>query len=137
VTSATPEGGGTAGTDVRALAVGAAAGLAIALPAALLAQVADATSSGDDPPAVVLPLFLVTLTGLGVAGFVAASKRPDAPLRHGSLAALAAFVLVQGLGIARNLVAGNDVSIAAALFNATVATGLGVLGGYVAERRSR
>jgi putative membrane protein (TIGR04086 family) len=123
-------------TDLRALAVGVWVAVAVALPAVLVAQIADATSRGDDPPAIVYPLFVVTLAGLGLGGFVAASKRPDAPLRHGILAALVAFAVMQGIGVVRNLVAGNDIAVLAVAFNATVAALLGLVGGLVADRRS-
>jgi predicted permease len=123
-------------TDVRALAVGVWVAVAVALPAVLVAQIADAVAGGDDPPAIVYPLFVVTLAGLGLGGFVAASKRPDAPLRHGILAALVAFAVMQGIGVVRNLVAGNDIAVVPIAFNATGSALLGFVGALVADRRS-
>jgi putative membrane protein (TIGR04086 family) len=123
-------------TDLRALAVGVWVAVAVALPAVLIAQIADAVTSGEDPPVIVYPLFVVTLAGLGLGGFVAASKRPDAPLRHGILAALVAFAVMQGIGVVRNLVAGNDIAVVPIAFNATISALLGLVGGLVADRRS-
>jgi hypothetical protein len=97
------------GTRLRSVAVGAAAALALALPATLVAQILDATADdgiGDVP---LLALSALVMAGAAVGGWVVARRdvRPRAPLA--AAAGLIAMSLVQGLGVARRLVADEDV----------------------------
>jgi putative membrane protein (TIGR04086 family) len=119
--------------DLRAICTGMGIALAIAVPAALISQLFD---SGDSTNAgVVAVTFLAVLIGFGVGGYVAAQREPDAPLAHGAIAALAAFVLVQAIGVIRRSVAGDDIHWLTLPFNALLAAALGALGGLFANRR--
>lgn len=111
--------------DVRAVALGATAGFAVAFPGLVLGGLTDA---------VVFVLFV--FAGMTVAGFVAGSKRPDAPLTHGIVAALATYVVSAVIALALLLAKGDSVNPAVYVFNAGVAAGFGLFGGYLAERRS-
>lgn len=123
--------------DPRAVAVGAGVAIAICVPAAILAQVLDEAGSVDDDSPWLLVLFGVILVGLGVGGYGAAVRRLDAPLTNSSLAALAAYLLVQAVGAIRLLVLGEDVSWLAIPFFALLSASAGMAGGLVADHRAR
>jgi hypothetical protein len=119
--------------EPRAVLLGAAVALAIAVPFGLIAGlVLDAGSSG----AAVLPFFVVALAALLAGGFVAASKGPDAPLSSAAVAALAAYMTGQAITTVVNLVRGNDVHPVAIVFDAVLATSVGIVGGLLASRRN-
>ena len=121
--------------DGRAIAWGAVIAIGIAVPPILLYQgLHSADVIGDDSP-LALVFYVIAMVGFGTGGFVAGSKRPDAPILHGALAALAAFSTVQLISVARQLVRGDDISLLKIVFNALLAYGLGALGGYVAAVR--
>ena len=121
----------------RAVAVGAGIALAICVPAAILAQVLDEAGSVDDDSSWLLVLFAVILVGMGVGGHAAAVRRLDAPLTNGAVAALAAYLLVQGIGAVRLLASGDDVTWAAIPFFALLSAAAGMAGGLVADHRAR
>ncbi len=114
--------------DVRAVTIGAAIALGIAVPAALLGQL-----PGEDS-ALVFLFFAIILAGCVVGGFVAASKRPDTPLTHGALAALCAYLVVQAIAVILLTVRGEDVPVVVIVFNAFLAASAGLLGGMLADR---
>ena len=121
----------------RAVAIGAGIALAICVPAAILAQVLDEAGSVDDDSSWLLVLFAVILVGMGVGGHAAAVRRLDAPLTNGAVAALAAYLLVQGIGAVRLLASGDDVTWAAIPFFALLSAAAGMAGGLVADHRAR
>jgi hypothetical protein len=128
---------------VGVVAVGAAAGLAVALPAALVAQVADALSDDDVSAAITVPLVLLVLAGAAVAGSVAADRAGDrvalgrGPAAIGGAAGLVVIAVVQALGVARRLVADEDVAWGTIPVVALVAVGVAAAAGVVAARRPR
>jgi hypothetical protein len=97
--------------------LGAGVALAVALPAALVAQVADALAEGDDgaPAALTYPLAGLVLLGAAVGGRAVGRHvglgggRGRAPALGGA-AGLVAVTVVQVLGVARRLVADEDVA---------------------------
>ena len=121
------------------VALGAGVALAIALPAALLAQVLDALRNDDDSGGIATyVLAVMVLVGTSVGGGIAArasgtARRAVAALL-GAAAALVAIVLVLALGIARRLVAGEEVAWATAPATALVATLLGTIAGALRAR---
>lgn len=121
----------------RAVATGAAVALAICVPAAILAQVLDEAGTVDDDSSWLLVLFAVILVGMGVGGYVAATRRLDAPLTNSAVAALGAYLLVQTVGAVRLLVAGDDVTWVAIPFFALLSASAGMAGGLVADHRAR
>lgn len=127
-------------TDVvhpPAVAVGALVTLAVAVPAALIAQALDATDRVDDDSGWLIVLFLVIVGAMVGGGYVAAQRRPDAPLANGALAALSAYVLVQGIGVIRLLAAGDDVTWLALPVFALLSSASGMTGGLYADHRAR
>ena len=119
--------------DWRAVRLGAVAALALALPAGLVGAVVV----NDDSNNGVFVFFVLIMAGMLVGGFVAGSKRPDAPLMHGAVAALVAYVVAQALTLVVRLLDGSDLrSPVVYVFNTLLMASLGVVGGLVAERRN-
>ncbi|CAN5190626.1 hypothetical protein BH18ACT4_BH18ACT4_05380 [soil metagenome] len=75
------------------------------------------------------------LFGCSAGGYVAGTLRPDTPLIHGALASLAAYGVIQAIGLLLLIVRGDDIPIVVLVFNALLAASVGVLGGLVANRR--
>ena len=125
------------------VAVGAGAGLAVALPAALVAQVADAVADEDLSPAVTVPLVLLVLAGAAVAGSVTgdrASARAAlgrGPVLLGGAAGLVVIGVVQALGVARRLVADEEVAWETVPVVVVLAVALAAAAAVVAARRPR
>lgn len=122
---------------LRAVVVGAGVALAVSVPAALLAQALDEAGTVDDDSSWLLLLFLVVLAGMVAGGYVAASRRPDAPLTNGAVAAFAAYALVQTIGAIRLTVSGESVTWAAIPFFALLSSAAGVAGALIADHRTR
>lgn len=122
---------------LRAVAVGAAVALALAVPTALIAQLLDRSGPVDDNSLWLLVLFAVVVASMVTGGYVAASIRPDAPLTNSALAALAAYAIVQSIGVARLLVVGDPITWTAIPFFAFLSSAAGMAGGLVADVRAR
>lgn len=103
---------GRAGAGPVVLAVGAA--LAVALPAALLAQVLDALGAGDGLGAVAYLLAAVVLAGIAIGGWTAAGGVAKRSVRvavwRGAVTGATAVLVVLAVGIARRLAAGDEVA---------------------------
>jgi len=122
---------GRAGAGPVVLAVGAA--LAVALPAALLAQVLDAL--GDGLGAVAYLLAAVVLAGIAIGGWTAAGGVAKRSVRvavwRGAVTGATAVLVVLAVGIARRLAAGDEVAWstvpATVLLAAAISGGAGAL----------
>ncbi len=79
-------------------------------------------------------LFLVVVFGFVFGGFVAGRGNFGNAARHGAVAAVAAFLLLQGVASVRRLVVGQPVSVVGLLFNGFTAAVCGSLGGLLATR---
>lgn len=123
--------------DLRAIVVGALVALAVAVPAAILAQVLDEADAVDDDSTWLMVLFVVIIAGMVVGGYVAAARRPDAPLSNSALSALCAYLLVQTIGAIRLLASGDDVTWVAIPFFALLSSASGMAGGLLADHRAR
>ncbi|MCU0261842.1 MAG: hypothetical protein MUE78_12550 [Ilumatobacteraceae bacterium] len=118
--------------DVDALKAGAMVSLVFAIPFSIAAR--WAADSRDDTA-------LATLLSLGaVFGFVVGGgcaawvQRLGLPLSHGMVAAVGTYAAAQAVFIVVELVSGDEVSWFAALFNASVVAGAGLLGGFIGKR---
>lgn len=120
-----------------AVVAGALVTLAVAVPTALLAQILDDAGSVDDDSPWLLGAFAVILFSMAVGGFVAANRRPDAPLTNSAAASLLAYLIVQVVGIVRLLATDGDVAWVAIPFFALLAAAAGMTGGLVADHRAR
>jgi len=122
-----------ASIDWRAVRLGALAALTLALPAGLIGAVVVNNDSNNG----VFVFFVLIMAGMLAGGFVAGSKRPDAPLLHGAIAAVVAYVVAQALTLVVRLLDGSDLrSPVVYVFNTLLMASLGVVGGLVAERRN-
>ncbi len=95
---------------VGAVARGVGAALAIALPAALLAQIVDSAGGDGDPPVLVLALAPVVLASAWLGGWVVGRTGIPRAVALGAVAGVVAIGVVQALGVARRLVADEDVA---------------------------
>jgi putative membrane protein (TIGR04086 family) len=119
--------------DWRAVGAGAVAALVFAIPAGIVSAIVveDDSSNG------VFVFYAVIIIGMLAGGFVAGSKRPDSPLTHGALAAAVAYAIAQIITVIVKAVRGSDLrSPAVYVFNLLLMASIGVVGGYVAERRN-
>jgi len=115
---------------------GAATGGPLVVIAALLYELTDGGEDGD-ASLLTLPLTIVLLGGLVLAGFVAARHAPRAPFTNGALASLTVVIVLQVLAIAAVAVRGEDLpSAVAMLFRAFVAYGAGLFGAVASARLS-
>lgn len=121
----------------RAVLLGASVALAIGLPASVLAGLTDGSNSSDDNSSWIFVFLAITLIGMAVGGAAAARRRPDMPLTHGAIAAFCAFVPIQTLGAASQLI--NDepssLSVFGVVFSATLLTTAGIIGAAISQRR--
>jgi hypothetical protein len=121
--------------DRLAILRGASVAICICLPAALAAQALVDVPEGDDPPATVFLFFALVLAGFAVGGWWAARSAPAAPYSNGAVAALAAFLVIQGIALVVRAVGGEGTNIVAIVFNGLVAYGAGLLGAAIWSRR--
>lgn len=122
-----------------AVARGAAMGLVVAVPAALVNVVLGAQH--PKPQAAINLSFLVVLVGFAVGGFAAGLEAPERPTAHGVRAALVAFVAVEVVAILGRLDRGDPISPIGIVFVGLLAAGAGWvgarLGGLRRARRAR
>jgi putative membrane protein (TIGR04086 family) len=121
--------------DLRAVAVGAAVAIVLALPPLVVFEVLVAANVIDRESSLAVVFFAAQMVAFACGGFVAAAKRPDAPLSHGACAALAGYLTVQLVAVIVILVRGDAVSLVKIVFSALLSAGLGVLGAMVYARR--
>lgn len=119
--------------DRSAVLAGARLAVMVGAVAIALAQAITSLTDADAN----LPLYLVLLGGLGAGGRLAALRQPLAPLTHGALAALAAYVvLIVAITVIR-LALGKELADPISLvFNGLMAASAGMFGGYLAVRRA-
>ncbi|HTJ75153.1 MAG TPA: hypothetical protein VL337_07285 [Acidimicrobiales bacterium] len=119
--------------DRSAVQAGAILAAAVAAGAIVLAQAVKSLTGTDAN----LVLYLVLLGGLVAGGRVAGRRQPMAPLTHGALAAVAAYVALIVVITALRLALGKEVADPVSLvFNGLMAASAGILGGYLAVRRA-
>ncbi len=118
--------------NLRAVASGFFVAVVIALPVGIVAQIlADRdTERGPAQGA----LFLAVLVAFTLGGWVAAKPSRDTPQFHGAVAAFAAFVAIQAIGIVRRVLSGDDINLGSVVFNGLLAASCGLLGGLIARR---
>lgn len=111
--------------------------LAIALPAALLAQVLEALrDERDHAGALTYVLAIVVLAAMGLGGCAVGRQRVTNAPGLGAMAGLVAIVVVLSLGITRRLVAGEDVAWGTVPATAVLAAVLAAVGSALTARRT-
>jgi hypothetical protein len=125
----------------RLVGVGTGWALAVALPAALLAQVADAATSGTGTSPLVYPCVVVVLAGMVVGGsmvgraLMAGPSGTDRPAATGALAGVAAIAVIQLLGVLRAVAAGDHIVWGTIPVLLALGAGLGAGGAALGRRR--
>jgi len=123
--------GGRLTVDWRAVGAGAMVALAVAVPVILAGQALPRGSG------LVVPLYLVLLAGLVAGGRRAGRRRPDAPLTHGALAALATTgTLLAAIVIVRKVAGESTPNVVAVVFNLLMSASAGILGGLLSTRKA-
>jgi hypothetical protein len=135
------------GIDWRVVARSAAVGFAVIVPISVVGALVDDDRPRFDHSGWAYLLFLGILVAYAFAGWLAGTARPDAPLSHGALAAVAALVawvpfriviwLVHDNG--RGLVTGHRPAVAPGQVFGQVVIGaaVGMAAGVLAARRRR
>ena len=118
--------------DRRALTAGTLTALAVIVPVTLLGEIVGA---GDEETNLVFAFLAPVLIGFGAGAYVAARRAEAGPLTNGALAAVTAFVVVQGVGLVRRLAAGEPISLTSIAFAALLAYSCGLVGALIAIRR--
>jgi len=119
--------------DWRAVRLGAIAALVLAIPAGIISALVVDDDSGNGA----FVFYIVIIVGMLAGGFVAGSKRPDAPLTHGALAAATAYLIAQAVTLVVKAIDGADLrSPAVYAFNLLLMASVGIVGAVVAERRN-
>ncbi len=120
--------------DRAAVLAGAKLALIVAAGSIVVAQTITSLTDGDAN----LLLYLVLLGGLAAGGRVAGRRQPEAPLTHGALAALSAYVVVIAVNTVIDLLRGQEVADPVSLiFNGLMAASAGMFGGYLTLVRPR
>jgi putative membrane protein (TIGR04086 family) len=119
--------------DWRAVRAGVVAALIFAAPAAIISAIVVEDDSGNG----VFAFYVVIIIGMLAGGFIAGTKRPDAPLTHGAIAAALAYVIAQAMAVAIKMAKGDELrSPAVYVFNVLLMACIGIVGGFIAERRN-
>ncbi len=96
-----------------------------------------AAADPDDGSALLLLATVGVLVGFLAGGIVAAHRTTHRPATHGALAAAAAFVVVQAVGIVRRLIVGDDLSWLSYVYFGLLAMTTGLAGGYLGQLARR
>jgi len=122
--------------DLTALRRGVVAGSVLVLPVSVLGALLNHERHHGNSGWLFLA-FIVILYGYATAGYGAARTRPEAPLAHGMLAGLGAFLVWLIASVVVRLARGEHLGfgVVDAVSNALLAVALGAVGGLLAARR--
>jgi hypothetical protein len=119
------------------VALGSGAALAVALPAALLAQVLEAVRDGGGGlSGLSYAMAVVVLAGMAIGGWVVGTRAPQAPVLVGAAAGLGAIAVILALGIARRSISGEDVAWRTVPVTASLAIALAATGSVLGARQA-
>jgi putative membrane protein (TIGR04086 family) len=105
----------------------------LAVPAGVISAIVVDNDSSN----AVFVFYVVIIVGVLAGGFVAGSKRPDAPLTHGAVAGAVAYAIAQALTLVVKVVRGSELhSPAVYVFDLLLMASIGTVGGYIAEWRN-
>jgi hypothetical protein len=126
---------GPLGVAWPVIARGAATGLLIAMPAALLHVVL--ANQTPRPQAGINLSFLAAFAGFGLAGWAAGREAPGQAAKHGALAAAAAFAAVEVVVILGRPDRGVGAVIFSIIFFGLLAACIGTFGATVGGRKRK
>jgi len=122
---------GTGLFNLRAVGVGAALALAVAVPTIVVSSLVGIDSESN----LVFFAFLVYLGGQALGGWQAARRQPDAPLSNGAMAALVAYLAIGLVASIIRVRRGESLDPESLILNAFLAASAGIFGGLVAMWR--
>jgi hypothetical protein len=127
----------------RLVGIGVGWAIAVALPADLVAQIADAAHTGAGHSPLLFPCAVLIMVGMGGGGAVLAARGADAGespsvvRRLGALVGLSGVAAVLVLAIGRSLLAGDSVGWASVPILLALGALSGMTGAAIAESRAR
>lgn len=121
-------------TPPQAFWRGVATTLTLAVPAALLNLWLVEGDKGDSRTPLAMLLWIVILLGAGAGGWATIRLSEQAPLSYAAGSAALAYVVVQGFGVIRRVVAGDHISWLGYPFLMLLMATCGMLGGMFARR---
>ena len=95
--------------DTRTVLAAGAVALGVSLVSLVAYAVADAIVSFGTDSNWPFAFYAVILLGMALGGRLAGRARPDAPLAHGSLAALGAMAVIAVFSVVIDVALGNDI----------------------------
>ena len=116
--------------DPAAVGLGAVVTMAVGIPVAAIGAVL--LEDGSD---LVFFFAALAVTGFLAGGYVAGHRRPESPMAHGAVAALAGYAVAQAVSALLQVVRDESVSVVAVVFNALLAANIGLAGGALGGRR--
>ena len=95
--------------DTRTVLAAGAVALGVSLASLVAYAVVDAIVSFGTDSNWPFAFYAVILLGMALGGRLAGRARPDAPLAHGSLAALGAMAVIAVISVVIDVALGNDI----------------------------
>ena len=95
--------------DARTVLAAGAVALGVSLASLVAYAVVDAIVSFGTDSNWPFAFYAVILLGMALGGRLAGRARPDAPLAHGSLAALGAMAVIAVISVVIDVALGNDI----------------------------
>jgi hypothetical protein len=121
-------------TPMQATWRGAVTALVVALPVAVFNQLLVAAGDIESASPATALFWLLILFGGAAGGWAVLRLAPGAALAHAAAAGALAYVVVQGVGIVRRLLAGEPLSWWAFPFLALLMASSAMFGGMIARR---
>lgn len=121
-------------TPPAALWRGMLTALFLFVPAALLNLAVSSDADAGPSPLVTAVFYVVILLGAGAGGWATIRLSPDAHLWYASASPTLAYLVVQGFGIVRRLLASEQIRWGAYVFHFLLVATCGMLGGMFARR---
>ena len=122
--------------DRRTVVVAGAVALGVSLLSLVAFAIVDAIVSFDADSNWPFAFYAVILLGMALGGRLAGRARPDAPLAHGSLAALGAMGVIAVISLVIDVALGNEIvdNLVKLIAQIPVPVAVSALSAYVAAR---
>jgi hypothetical protein len=123
--------------DRRTVLVAGGAALGVSLASMVAYAVVDAIVSFNADSNWPFAFYVLILLGMALGGWLAGRARPDAPLAHGSLAALGAMGAIALISVVIDVALGNDIvdNLLKLLAQIPIPVAASAFSAYVAARR--
>lgn len=122
--------------DSRTVLGAGAVALGVSLASLVAYAVVDAIVSFGTDSNWPFAFYVVILLGMALGGRLAGRARPDAPLAHGSLAALGAMAVIAVISVVIDVVLGNDIvdNVVKLVAQIPVLVAVSAFSAYIASR---